>query len=157
MTRSTASLPINIHISHTSTGTKGTSKAILVEKVVVVLSVRISTRGGAEDRATVQTFEIRRAEIGRLPDRKKKLSIFGKRDKAGGEDAGARMLVEPNKEMEFSIDFDLQSVEGGNSSVPLKTAGTALSFRTPNIEYEVSRSSLLCSISAVLSFLGLRH
>ena len=133
------------------------SQTILVDKCSISLVKRTLSRGGAALRPQQRTVEVRQQDI-KLYAPGPDLTSAMSRVSTGGSDgtwAGARtpLAVElggPGVDLELALNLQDESLsdKSGKRNTPLRDMG--LSFRTPNVEMEVSRpvDSCACDIPA---------
>lgn len=144
-TRYSPTLPILVHLSYvvppTSTPKSVAKlKRVLVDKAVVIICSRTTTRGGKEERPHFIIEEIRREEI-KLWDEHIEATPTRSSQRGEVENGRRHLALLPGTEgHDLKLAFDLQSLGLSPSGLPLiAIRDVPLSVRTPNIEREVRR------------------
>ncbi|KAM0750415.1 hypothetical protein T439DRAFT_381107 [Meredithblackwellia eburnea MCA 4105] len=159
ISRHAATIPMLFNLSYTlpegaSAKAVAKSKAMYIDKVVVMLTARILTRGGNDDRPKFYIEELRREERKLWEDSAEDAPADGGRLRmikttAHGVDRGRTQLcLKPGEAgREVKLEIDLQS-EGesvmGRPLVPVRQC--TVSFRTPNVEVEYVLSATIHAV-----------
>lgn len=158
-TRYSPSFPILVHLSYvvppnSTPKSLAKLKPAFVDKAVIIICSRTTTRGGKEDRPHFIIEEIRRQEI-KLWD--EEIEAVPTRSSQRGEvENGRRHLVLlPGAEgKDLKLPFELQSLGLSPNGAPLiAIKDVPLSLRTPNIEREVRLFGFPCCEVELMPFL----